>query len=91
MGSGKPNILGYIKANPKSTNRPPLSTGGGTSLEGVGDPIRYAPQNPQISDMKARETYMHVIAGFSIVRQREFFPEEIQERKNLPPYPPYRK
>lgn len=92
MGSGKTNILGFIRANPKSTNRPPLSEGGGTSLEGVGDPVRYAPLNPRISDKKSpRKRAGTHSAGFFERPETEIFPGGNPRAEESPPLPPYRK
>jgi len=90
--SGKTNILGYIQANPKSTNRPPLSEGGGTSLEGVIDPIRYAPRNPPISDKKSpRKRAGTSSRGLFERPKTEIFPGGNPRAEESPPYPPYRK
>lgn len=90
--SGKTNIFWYIQANPKSTNRPPLSEGGGTSLEGVIDPIRYAPQNPPISDKKSpRKRAGTSSRGLFERPKTEIFPGGNPRAEESPPLPPLSK
>ncbi len=89
MGSGKPIFWGIFEQIRKVTIAPPYPRGAVLTSKGSETPYDTHRETPQFRTRKARENVRaRHLAGFSSVRKRKFFPEEIQERKNLPPYPP---